>query len=113
MRCVLDRDTHSNPVRVQDENGKTTQFCIYCNCTPSDNPMQSEICGHIGGKGNKFCRKCHVGVTQEEKTTADGYHALFEVIFKTLDFGIPILTHSTAWGTTHERAHSHRAEKTG
>ncbi|KAJ7215095.1 hypothetical protein B0H12DRAFT_961151, partial [Mycena haematopus] len=71
-------DTHSNPVRVQDENGKTTRFCIYCNCTPSDNPMQSEICGHIGGKGNKFCRKCHVGGTQQEKTTPDGYHALFE-----------------------------------
>ncbi|KAJ7726859.1 hypothetical protein B0H14DRAFT_3098085 [Mycena olivaceomarginata] len=71
-------DTHSNPVRVQDENGKTTRFCIYCNCTPSDNPMQSEICGHIGGKGNKFCRKCHVGGTQLEKTTSKGYHALFE-----------------------------------
>ncbi|KAJ6619148.1 hypothetical protein B0H10DRAFT_1744510, partial [Mycena sp. CBHHK59/15] len=71
-------DTHSNPIRVQDENGKTTRFCIYCNCTPSDNPMQSEICGHIGGKGNKFCRKCHVGGTQEEKTTPEGYHALFE-----------------------------------
>ncbi|KAJ7703815.1 hypothetical protein B0H14DRAFT_3647123 [Mycena olivaceomarginata] len=70
--------THSNPVRVQDENGQTTRFCIYCNCTPSDNPMQSEICGHIGGKGNKFCRKCHVGGTQEEKTTPTGYHALFE-----------------------------------
>ncbi|KAJ7806807.1 hypothetical protein B0H14DRAFT_3767439 [Mycena olivaceomarginata] len=52
-------DTHSNPVRVQDENGQTTRFCIYCNC-------------------NKFCRKCHVGGTQEEKTTPTGYHALFE-----------------------------------
>ncbi|KAJ7716174.1 hypothetical protein B0H14DRAFT_3098827 [Mycena olivaceomarginata] len=71
-------NTHSNPVRVQDENGQTTRFCIYCNCTPSDNPMQSEICGHIGGKGNKFCRKCHVGGTQEEKTTPTGYHALLE-----------------------------------
>ncbi|KAJ7878139.1 hypothetical protein B0H14DRAFT_2567404 [Mycena olivaceomarginata] len=57
---------------VQDENGKPTQFCIYCNCTPSDNPMQSEICGYIGGKGNKFCRKCHVGGTQLEKTTSKG-----------------------------------------
>ncbi|KAF7351786.1 hypothetical protein MSAN_01612000 [Mycena sanguinolenta] len=71
-------DTHSNHVRVQDEHGKTTRFCIYCNCTPTDNPMQSEICGHIGGKGNKFCRKCHVGGTQEQKTSPDGCHALFE-----------------------------------
>ncbi|KAF7372927.1 hypothetical protein MSAN_00499400 [Mycena sanguinolenta] len=75
---TLIEDTHSNPVRIQDEQGKTTRFSIYCNCTPSDNPMQSEICGHIGGKGNKFCRKCHVGGTQEDKATADGYHALFE-----------------------------------
>ncbi|KAJ7354589.1 hypothetical protein DFH08DRAFT_922891 [Mycena albidolilacea] len=79
FKTAVDRDTHSNPVRVQDENGKTTQFCIYCNCTPSDNPMQSEICGHIGGKGNKFCCKCHVGGTQLEKTTSKGYHALFEL----------------------------------
>ncbi|KAJ6631589.1 hypothetical protein B0H10DRAFT_2159828 [Mycena sp. CBHHK59/15] len=64
--------------KAADENGKTTRFCIHCNCTPSNNPMQSEICGHIGGKGNKFCHKCHVGGTQEEKTTPKGYHALFE-----------------------------------
>ncbi|KAJ7195190.1 hypothetical protein GGX14DRAFT_537297 [Mycena pura] len=70
--------TSSDPVRVKDESGKTTRFCLHCNCAPSDNPMQSEICGHIGGKGNKFCRKCHVGGTQEDKAKPDGYHALFE-----------------------------------
>ncbi|KAJ7169264.1 hypothetical protein C8R43DRAFT_1155871 [Mycena crocata] len=70
--------THSNPVRVQDEHGKTTCLCVYCNSGPSDNPMQSEICGHIGAKGNRFCRKCEAGGTQKVKATNDGYHALFE-----------------------------------
>ncbi|KAJ7508792.1 hypothetical protein B0H11DRAFT_1703142 [Mycena galericulata] len=70
--------THTNPVQVQDEGGTTTCFCIYVNAGPSDNPMQSEITGHIGGKGNRFCRKCQVGGTQNEKATNDGYHALFE-----------------------------------
>ncbi|KAJ7471635.1 hypothetical protein B0H11DRAFT_1867347 [Mycena galericulata] len=70
--------THTNPVQVQDEDGNTTCFCIYVNSGPSDNPMQSEISGHIGGKGNRFCRKCQVGGTQKEKASNDGYHALFE-----------------------------------
>ncbi|KAJ7764704.1 hypothetical protein B0H16DRAFT_1798016 [Mycena metata] len=71
-------ETHSDPVRVEDENGSTTRFCIHVNAGPSDNPMQSEIVGHIGGKGNHFCRKCEVGGTQKEKAADEGYHALFE-----------------------------------
>ncbi|KAJ7143259.1 hypothetical protein C8R46DRAFT_1167848 [Mycena filopes] len=70
--------THSEPVRVEDEDGKTTRFCIHVNAGPSDNPMQSEIVGHIGSKGNHFCRKCEVGGTQKEKAADEGYHALFE-----------------------------------
>ncbi|KAJ7115359.1 hypothetical protein C8R44DRAFT_629153, partial [Mycena epipterygia] len=70
--------THTEPVRVQDESGSTTRFCIHVNAGPSDNPMQSEVSGHIGGKGNHFCRKCEVGGTQKEKATNDGYHVLFE-----------------------------------
>ncbi|KAJ7159995.1 hypothetical protein C8R43DRAFT_1177588 [Mycena crocata] len=70
--------THTEPVRVQDENGATTRFCIHLNAGPSDNPMQSEVTGHIGGKGRHFCRKCEVGGTQKYKATDEGYHALFE-----------------------------------
>ncbi|KAJ7088921.1 hypothetical protein C8R44DRAFT_836011 [Mycena epipterygia] len=53
--------THTDPVKVRDETGETTCLSIYVVCGPSDNPMQSEISGHIGGKGNHFCRKCKAG----------------------------------------------------
>ncbi|KAJ7788913.1 hypothetical protein B0H14DRAFT_2536420 [Mycena olivaceomarginata] len=71
-------ETHTDPVEVQDESGGSTCFSIYVNTGLSDNPMQSEICSHIGGKGNCFCRKCKVGGTQKDKAANDGYHALFE-----------------------------------
>ncbi|KAJ7349682.1 hypothetical protein DFH08DRAFT_667969, partial [Mycena albidolilacea] len=80
-------ETHTDPVEVRDESGNATCFCIYCNAGPSDNPMQSEISSHIGGKGNCFCRKCRVGGTQKEKATDEGYHALFEVsIFSNIEY---------------------------
>ncbi|KAJ7866405.1 hypothetical protein B0H14DRAFT_2504339 [Mycena olivaceomarginata] len=71
-------ETHTDPVIVQDESGGSTCFSIYVDTGLSDNPMQSEICGHIGGKGNCYCRKCKVGGTQKDKATNDGYHTLFE-----------------------------------
>ncbi|KAJ7788587.1 hypothetical protein B0H14DRAFT_3115878 [Mycena olivaceomarginata] len=71
-------ETLTDPVVVQDESGGSTCFSIYVDTGLSDNPMQSEICGHIGGKGNCYCRKCKVGGTQKDKATNDGYHTLFE-----------------------------------
>ncbi|KAJ6550905.1 hypothetical protein B0H10DRAFT_2379451 [Mycena sp. CBHHK59/15] len=81
--------THTDPVRVQNESGDTTCFCLYTNAGPSDNPMQSEVSGHIGGKGNRFCRKCEVGGTQKDKSTDEGYHALFEARTSQLTAGVP------------------------
>ncbi|KAI9062110.1 hypothetical protein FKP32DRAFT_1726132, partial [Trametes sanguinea] len=70
--------THHTPVRVLDAlTGKMTRFRIFVNAEPSDNPMQSELSGHIGGRGNHFCRKCEAGGSDCDKATDSGYHALF------------------------------------
>ena len=77
--CTL-RTTHKEPVKVHDaETGETIRFSIYGNAGPSDNPMQSEICSHIGSKGNYSCRKCEAGGTEKEKETNECFHSLFEV----------------------------------
>ena len=52
---------------------------LQVNADPSDNPMQSEVAGHIGGKGNFLCRRCKTGGTMLEKETDEGYHKLFMV----------------------------------
>ncbi|KAI9064035.1 hypothetical protein FKP32DRAFT_1714529 [Trametes sanguinea] len=70
--------THTEPVKVFDPTAcRQTRFRIFVNAEPSDNPMQSEISSHIGGKGNRLCRKCDVGGTTLEKETNEGFHALF------------------------------------
>ncbi|KAJ7767878.1 hypothetical protein DFH07DRAFT_866840 [Mycena maculata] len=77
--------THTEPVEVQDDSGDSTCFCIYVNGGPSDNPMQSEVSGHIGGKGNRFCRKCEAGGTQKEKSTDEGTPRTKEKIMAELE----------------------------
>ncbi|KAJ6615078.1 hypothetical protein B0H10DRAFT_1950204 [Mycena sp. CBHHK59/15] len=75
---IITRQTHKEPVRVRDaETQETTRFCIHANAGPSDNPMQSEISGHIGAKGNFFCRKCEAGRSEKDKETNECFHSLF------------------------------------
>ncbi|KAH9847978.1 hypothetical protein C2E23DRAFT_740580 [Lenzites betulinus] len=70
--------THHTPIRVIDPNtGCPARVRVFVNAEPSDNPMQSELSGHIGGNGNFLCRKCKVGGTTISKATDEGYHALF------------------------------------
>lgn len=44
-----------------------------------DNPMQAELCSHIGLKGNHFCRICKVGGDREFKCSDAGYASLLKV----------------------------------
>ncbi|KIM81307.1 hypothetical protein PILCRDRAFT_89258 [Piloderma croceum F 1598] len=71
--------TRNNPVVVFDVTAnEEVCFKLATNTGPSDNPMQSEITGHIGGKGNHFCHKSKVGGNKLHKESDDGYHSLFE-----------------------------------
>ncbi|KAI0369657.1 hypothetical protein BV20DRAFT_945672 [Pilatotrama ljubarskyi] len=45
---------------------------------PGDNPMQAELCSHIGLKGNHFCRCCHVGGDKAFKESDDGFASLLQ-----------------------------------
>ncbi|KAJ7653815.1 hypothetical protein B0H17DRAFT_957259 [Mycena rosella] len=75
----LIESTHSEPVSVYDESNATeAAFRLFVNTGPSDNPMGSEMTGHIGAKGNYFCRKCKVGGCGEHKRTDDGFRSMFE-----------------------------------
>jgi hypothetical protein len=76
------RQTRKEPIPVRDVmTGEGAKIQLFLNADRSDNPMQSEMSGHIGGKGNRPCRKCEVGGTSQEKETNEGYHSLFEVSY--------------------------------
>ncbi|KAK6997334.1 hypothetical protein R3P38DRAFT_2563581 [Favolaschia claudopus] len=71
--------TETDPIWAPDKTSSTGNSCyrVIVNTDPSDNPMQAEICSCMGATANFPCHKCKVGGTQEEKSTNEGYHALF------------------------------------
>ncbi|KAI0263371.1 hypothetical protein BC834DRAFT_997123 [Gloeopeniophorella convolvens] len=84
--CEQIRATKDGYVVFDCHLGEEVMFSLGVSTLPADNPMQSELASHIGLKGNCFCRRCNVGGTQEEKTTAEGFHALFmEVLAQVQD----------------------------
>ena len=73
------RDTQEAPFEVYDAiMNRFVRLRLVLWSLAADNPMASEICGHIGSRGNRFCRKCLVGGSKEEKRSDDIYHTLFE-----------------------------------
>ncbi|KAJ7223043.1 hypothetical protein GGX14DRAFT_626835 [Mycena pura] len=75
----LIKTSEINPIRVPDPASSTGCSCyrLIVNADPSDNPMQAEICSCMGAAANLPCRKCKAGGTQVDKTTNEGYHAMF------------------------------------
>ncbi|KAJ7442085.1 hypothetical protein B0H11DRAFT_1749386 [Mycena galericulata] len=73
------KSTHEEP--VQTYNADSSRPCgVRLNIPdgPADNPQQAEEAFHIGHQGNYFCRRCHVGGSNEEKECPDGYHSFYE-----------------------------------
>ncbi|KAL0572680.1 hypothetical protein V5O48_009279 [Marasmius crinis-equi] len=70
--------THSRPVQFRDPiSNDSARFRLFVNSGPSDNPMQSEICSHMGQNANKPCRKCKIGGSRKDKTSDEGFHSFF------------------------------------
>jgi hypothetical protein len=74
------RSTHTEPVRTYNaETERPCGFRLNVPDGPADNPQQAEEASHIGHQGNYFCRRCHVGGTNEQKECPDGYHSFYAV----------------------------------
>ncbi|THU98413.1 hypothetical protein K435DRAFT_795704 [Dendrothele bispora CBS 962.96] len=70
--------THTQPIKVRDQDGLTTRFTLQPHAEPSDNPAQSEVAAHIGAKGNHPCRKCDAGGQEIVKASDKGFHVMFQ-----------------------------------
>ncbi|KAI9000497.1 hypothetical protein BD414DRAFT_404535 [Trametes punicea] len=75
--CEELRSGRAKPFKVWDAV-KQRQVLIrpWILLLPGDNPMQAELCSHIGLKGNHFCRVCHVGGDHAYKTSNEGFATL-------------------------------------
>jgi hypothetical protein len=74
------RESHKNPVQAWDPAIKQEVLLVLtAMSSPCDNPMASELSGHIGHNGLGFCRKCYSGGSQIVRNSNSGFHNLFEV----------------------------------
>ncbi|THU86694.1 hypothetical protein K435DRAFT_868003 [Dendrothele bispora CBS 962.96] len=78
----ITESTLKNPAEVRDGvTGEDILFRILPHLDPSDNPMQSTICGHMVGAGaNHPCRKCNIGGDQAFKASDEGFESYFHVM---------------------------------
>lgn len=75
----VSRETQKSPFEVYDAiSGRYVRLRLALLSLAADNPMSSEISGHIGSRGNYFCRKCLAGGSKEEKRSDIVFHSLFE-----------------------------------
>ncbi|KAI0828596.1 hypothetical protein BC628DRAFT_1428616 [Trametes gibbosa] len=71
------RKNATRPFKVWDAmKGRYVLIRPWILCLPGDNPMQAELCSHIGLHGNHFCRMCHVGGDQAFKSSNEGFSSL-------------------------------------
>ncbi|THU77701.1 hypothetical protein K435DRAFT_701826 [Dendrothele bispora CBS 962.96] len=71
-------ETQTNPIRCFNaDTQRTCRVILRVPSLPADNPQQSEEASHIGGNGNKYCRRCDAGGSYQVTGSEDGYHALF------------------------------------
>ncbi|TBU53792.1 hypothetical protein BD310DRAFT_951832 [Dichomitus squalens] len=64
----------TSPVKVWDSIRKRYILVrLWILFLAGDNPMQAELCSHIGLKGNHFCRCCHVGGDGKFKSSDEGF----------------------------------------
>ncbi|KAJ7156572.1 hypothetical protein C8R43DRAFT_949420 [Mycena crocata] len=72
--------THTHPIGVDDSSiAEEAAVRLFINTGPSDNPMGSEMTGHIGAKGNYLCRKCHEGIPRTAAETLEELHKQVEL----------------------------------
>ncbi|KAH9899976.1 hypothetical protein C8Q73DRAFT_754715 [Cubamyces lactineus] len=75
--CEAVRKGSTTPFKVWDSVKKRhILFRPWILFLPGDNPMQAEMCSHIGLKGNHFCRMCHCGGDQKYKASDEGFTSL-------------------------------------
>ncbi|KAJ7753276.1 hypothetical protein B0H16DRAFT_1459575 [Mycena metata] len=74
------KSTHAKPVVTYNaETERPCGFRLNIPDGPADNPQQAEEAANIGHQGNFFCRRCHVGGTNEEKEAPNGYCSFYHV----------------------------------